>query len=146
MNAEPICYYCSKEIFKAGEPIEKKMYKKIDSKVGLGLTGLKTTTTYTERSFMIERCSTCAKAHDRLETICGMIALAIGITFGFLVGSKWYIGLIAGFVAFIAVYALSTFIYRKTYLKKIGVRGEDEIEYYGPIRELINEGWVKNKP
>ena len=147
--SETLCYYCRKNEAEPKYELRTKLYKKLDSSYGIGLTGLKKTTKYYEKEIAVERCASCHLEHKRsikpaLITFL-IMAVVAGIITGFLAKRVFItivVAIVSGFVGMILYFML---VYRKR-LKELGIKDEYATDDYPLVKELLKEGWQTYKP
>ncbi|MBI3520782.1 MAG: hypothetical protein HY062_15700 [Bacteroidetes bacterium] len=143
------CYYCNTQAAEARYAFKKIIYNKLDSNYGLGLTGIKKTTRYYEKEFLIPRCANCAIEHGKPNKPAGIIALvvfAISGSFTYTFAKRWYVAVIAGIIC--GIVAMSSYfilVYHKR-LKTLGIKDANNIKDFSPVKDLLDNGWQTIKP
>lgn len=143
------CYFCDLNKPEPAYVVRKKLYKKLDSSYGIGLTGLKKTTKYYEKEIEIDRCASCYTEHRRSNKPALIIflvtAIVAGIITGFLAKRTFItIGVAVG-AGIIAVIAYFFLVHRKR-IKALGIKDSTEVEAYLPVKTLLDDGWQDYKP
>lgn len=149
MSNTVLCFYCKKNAANVKYVFKKTIYNKLNSEYGIGLTGIKKTTKYYEKEFLIDRCENCFIEHGKANKpllITGLIAFLFTAIITHFFAKRIYIDIIVGIIAgIIAMVLYASLVYRKR-IKKLGIIDENEIDEYGPIKDLLTKGWQKNKP
>lgn len=144
-----ICFYCGKREALPGFSFSTKVYKKIDSSLGIGLTGLKRTTRYYEKEIEIDRCRFCHKEHtkaNRPALIYSLIALVISGPVAYYFALRVYIAVIAAIVcALITLIVYFAYFYRK-HISSIGIKDQHETDKHPEVKKLLESGWQLMKP
>lgn len=148
MNTDT-CYYCNIQASDPRYAYKKVVYNKLDSNYGLGLTGIKKTTRYYEKEFLVPRCVNCAIEHGKPNKPAGILALVVLIVSGsitYIFAKRWYValgvGIVCGIVAMSAYFML---VYHKR-LKALGIKDADNIKDFSPVKDLLDNGWQSMKP
>ncbi len=143
------CYFCNLNKPEPGYVVRKKLYKKLDSSYGIGLTGLKKTTKYYEKEIEIARCASCYTEHRRSNKPALIIflvtALVAGLVTGFLAKRAFItigVAVGAGIIGAVAYFFL---VHRKR-IKALGIKDSTEVDAYLPVKTLLDEGWQDYKP
>lgn len=149
MAVTKTCFYCGKYPGVENLTYKLPLYKKLDSKLGIGLTGLKRTTTYQETAIFVDRCEICYREHKRphkYALITGIVVAIPATALVYYFALRWYIaipsGLAIGFVGSMIYYGV---IYRKR-IKNLGIKDENELDSYEPYQVLQNDDWSLFKP
>lgn len=143
------CYYCDKQIADPKFAFKKTIYNKLGSDYGLGLTGIKKTTRYYEKEFLIPRCVNCAVEHGKPNKPAGIIALVTLIVTGavtYIFAKRWYVAAIVGIIC--GIVAMSSYfilVYHKR-LKALGIKDENNVGDFPPVKDLLDNGWQTIKP
>jgi hypothetical protein len=144
-----ICFYCGKRDTEPRFSFKTKVYKKIDSNLGIGLTGIKRTTRYYEKDIEIERCGSCYSEHhkaNRPALIYSIIALVISGPVAYYFALRVYIAIIAAIVcALVTMIVYFSFVYRK-HIKSLGIKDQHETDKHPQVKELLDSGWQLMKP
>ncbi len=145
----PVCFYCGKRDTEPRFSYKPRVYKKIDSNLGIGLTGLKRTTRYYEKEIEIERCGFCHKEHtkaNRPALIYSLIALVISGPVAYYFALRVYIAVIAAIVcALITLIVYFGYFYRK-HINSVGIKDQHETDKHPQVKELLESGWQLMKP
>lgn len=149
MSSNNSCFYCQKYRPDPTLTFKATLYHKLDSNLGIGLTGLKRTTRYLEKEIQIERCATCYTEHHRANRP----AFRIGLIFLLLSGPIIYFfalrvyiavfgALAIGFLAYLLYFGT---VYRKR-IGALGIKDQNDFRSYPPVRALLDQGWETIKP
>jgi hypothetical protein len=143
------CFYCEKRNTEPGFSFKTKVYKKIDSNLGIGLTGIRRTTRYYEKDIEIDRCGSCYSIHhgaNRPALIYSLIVLVLSGVITYYFALRVYIAIIAAVVcALITLIVYFSFVYRK-HIKALGIKDQYEIDKHPQVKELLHSGWQLMKP
>ena len=145
MGNSNICFYCEKNsVLTRDYNYQVVMKKDIDSKIGIGVTGFKKTTTFQQQKLEIPRCPDCAKIHsagNKPAVIFGLIIAVIAAVVGYFLGQRVYIAVIAFIVGYlVGMIAHISIVYRGK-IKKFGTKDALEVHEHQEVKEMEEDGW-----
>lgn len=144
MNLSSTCFYCAKNFSEPKFIATVYLYKRLDNKLSLDVTGVKRTKQFLKKEFQINRCESCYKIHSTPNLPALIFAFLFAVISGILIyyyTTSFYISIPLGIVAFIlALIGFLYFTYRRK-IKKLGTKDVLDFDDYPGIKELLNDGW-----
>lgn len=145
------CHYCQKNIATNGKEVSQTMYRVVKSKTfPVGYS-------YIKAKIDIPRCETCARKQNIVDSIGFIIFVIISVCVGLFLyenDNEWFTGfwhILFGIFVSCLISSIPTgiIVYLLSYLQSLKskqMKSVYDIDNYGPIRLLISDKWLKDKP